>query len=92
MNRKRQDGLVIGAIHLFTWATVLLLLLILSYVTFRGIWKRTIVENEMQVGPTKSYVVGSNLGDELTWSDLQRIVKGRVTTWTYPLRWWWTIR
>ena len=73
MNRKTSDKAMMLAIHICTWLTVSLLVLILGYVTFRGIWKRSIVEDDMVPGATSGFVVASNFGKEISWSDLRRV-------------------
>lgn len=81
MNRKTSDKAMILAIHICTWLTVILLVLILGYVAFRGIWKRSIVEDDMVPGTTSGFVVAGNFGKEISWSDLRRVARGRVPSW-----------
>ncbi len=81
MNRKTSDKAMMLTIHICTWLTVSLLVLILGYVTFRGIWKRSIVEDDMIPGTTSGFVVASNFGKEISWSDLRRVARGRVSSW-----------
>ena len=87
MNRKTTNTIALACVRILSVTTIILLVAIIGYIAFRGVWKRNrvirdVVPLEME---NRGFVISVTNGSDikgLSWFTLQKIALGKV----YSLR------
>ncbi|MCH3906908.1 MAG: phosphate ABC transporter permease PstA [Sphaerochaeta sp.] len=87
MNRKTTNAIALAVVRILSVTTIILLVAIIGYIAFRGIWKQTrVIRDVVPLSQEeKGFVISapaSNQLSDLSWFTLRNIAQGKI----YSLR------